>query len=81
MESKTFIPTSSIRGNIEGKDEFEVVNNIAETSDFRTHHSPKHPRPVERTDTGASNGSIVAAMRNRYSSNVSSPLSWTLKIH
>ena len=81
MESKAFIPASSIRGNTEGEGEFGVMNNIAETSNFRTHHSPKYPRPVERTDTGASNGSIVAAMRNRYSRNVSLPLSCTLNIH
>jgi len=80
MESTAFIPTSSIRRNVE-EGEFGVMNNIAETSNFRTHHSPKYPRPVERTDTGASNGSIVAAMRNRYSSNVSPPLSSTLNIH
>lgn len=73
MESKAFVPASSIRRNIEGEGEFGVMNNIAETSNFRTHHSPKYPRPVERTDTEASNGSIVAAMRNRYSSNVSPP--------
>ncbi|KIM39796.1 hypothetical protein M413DRAFT_446723 [Hebeloma cylindrosporum] len=64
--SKPFIPKPPSRGNIEGE-EFGLVNNISETSNFRTH--PKYPRPVERTDTGASNGSIVAAMRNRYSSN------------
>lgn len=29
------------------------------------------PKAIERTDTGASSGSIVAAMRNRYSNNVS----------
>lgn len=80
MESEALILTSSIGGNMEGE-EFGVMNNIAETSNFRTHHSPQYPRPVERTDTGASNGSIVAAMRNRYTSNVSFPLFYTLNIH
>jgi len=77
MESKAFTPTPTIRGNTEGE-EFGVMNNFEEKSNFR---STKYPAPVERTDTGTSNGSIVAAMRNRYSNNVNSPLSCTLKMH
>lgn len=36
----------------------------------KTMDNVKYPKTVERSDTGASNGSLVAAMRNRYSSNV-----------
>jgi len=74
MESKAFPPTPPIRGNAE-EEEFGMMK---EKSKFR---STKYPAPVERTDTGTSNGSIVAAMRNRYSSNVNSPHSYTLKMH
>lgn len=48
--------------------EFEVGNRTEETK-LRTSANIKQPR-LERMDTGESSGSIVAAMRNRYSSNV-----------
>lgn len=42
---------------------------------------PLKPKPVERSDTAASNGSIVAAMRNRYSYNVCSLFRYSREFH
>lgn len=49
--------------------EFGVQRNPVPTSKAQSYDALR-TRNVERTDTGASSGSIVAAMRNRYSSNV-----------
>ncbi|KAF8968174.1 hypothetical protein BDZ97DRAFT_1755568 [Flammula alnicola] len=57
------------RGHYEEESrEFGVMNSTIDmSSKSRTVEGTKYARPLERTDTGTSNGSIVAAMRNRYS--------------
>ena len=47
--------------------EFGVMDSPGKS---RTVDGAKYPRSMERTDTGTSTGSLVAAMRNRYSYNV-----------
>ncbi|KDR76296.1 hypothetical protein GALMADRAFT_279447 [Galerina marginata CBS 339.88] len=50
--------------------EFGAFNRNTEVaSKSRMVESSKYPRALERMDTGTSSGSIVAAMRDRYSSN------------
>lgn len=53
--------------------EFGTLNRDAEIpAKSRTVDSSKYQQAIERMDTGASSGSIVAAMRNRYSNTVRS---------
>lgn len=60
-------PNQALHSPNERLEEFGVLNRNTEAS--RTEGS-KYPRVLERTMTGESNGSVVAAMRNRYSNNV-----------
>jgi hypothetical protein len=56
----------------EGNREFGVMDrrDVITSGKARTMDNVKYPKTVERSDTVKSNGSLVAAMRNRYSSNV-----------
>ncbi|KAF9474248.1 hypothetical protein BDN70DRAFT_885035 [Pholiota conissans] len=58
------------RGQFEdsGAREFGMMESKADGK-ARTVDNAKYPKALERMDTGASNGSLVAAMRNRYSTN------------
>ncbi|KAF8910676.1 hypothetical protein CPB84DRAFT_1646080, partial [Gymnopilus junonius] len=66
------IPTSSKPYNRDGHEqdtpEFGTLNrDLDMPANSKMADNSKYQRPLERADTGASSGSIVAAMRNRYS--------------
>ncbi|KAG5637141.1 hypothetical protein H0H81_005625 [Sphagnurus paluster] len=59
---------SSSRAKDDNFDDREFGDNTGPIPKTRASDTPRMTDPIERTDTGGTSGSIVAAMRNRYSS-------------
>ncbi|KAH6909110.1 hypothetical protein BKA70DRAFT_1277480 [Coprinopsis sp. MPI-PUGE-AT-0042] len=62
------VPTQAEREGDRFEQEFGIERSSDQNTKYRSYDALRN-RPVERTDTGASNGSLVAAMRSRYTGN------------